>query len=125
GNATLGKAEAVAATADGVVSFELPFSPQPDDKWLWLFREAPAHGVPWPPGLKEPWVTGKGTLRVTGLPIGEMQEYVQALKARVEGTNEAYERIFVRPHRDGGERDPEAEQERLLADAQRLLDELL
>jgi hypothetical protein len=124
-NVTLGKAEAVAAAADGVVSFELPFSPQQNDKWLWLFREAPAHDVPWPPGLKEPWVTGKGNLRVTGLPINEMQEYVEALKARVEGTNAAYERIFAAPQRGEGAATPEEQQEQLIADAQRLLDELL
>lgn len=122
---TLGKAEAVSATPDGVVSFELPMAPRPNDKWLWLFREAPAHDVPWPAGLKEPWVTGKGNLRVTAMPLAEMQEYVAALKARVAGTNAAYDHVFGAKERGDGVGAGVSEQDRLLADAQRLLDELL
>jgi hypothetical protein len=108
--------------ASGLINVEIELEPQPDGNWLNVFRDGPP-GPMWPMSMHPPRLQGsKVILRP---PDNEVEMYLNALGERVEATNAYYEREIAPRLRQQEERRKadEAERQRRIEEAQKLLDE--
>ena len=124
GQVSLGAASQIEIT-NGTVRFLVPFTGAlPDEYWLDAFEDARAD---WPSHLREPRLEEVYGLVFGPLPVGELEEHVEALKERVARTNQRYAQEVVpelrRQHDEARRR--EEDEQRLQADVEDRLARLL
>lgn len=124
GRIRLGKAQVLGVNEEysGLLDVDVPLEPTPDVHWSAIFERGPS-GVGYSLSMHSLRLAGS-SVRLR-LPDDEVDRYIEALRERVEGTNDQYERDVLprlRNEADAAER-AEADRRRRIEEAQRRLDE--
>ncbi len=111
----------VDANYKGLLNVEIPLDPHPDANWAAIFSRGPS-GVSYSLSMHPPQlVGGKIVIRP---PDGDVEKYVEVVKARIDGTNREYaEQVepVLKARQEAADRE-KAERQRRIEQAQKRLD---
>jgi hypothetical protein len=106
----------------GLLDVDVPLEPTPDVHWTTVFERGPS-GISYSLSMHPPRIHGTGVRLCP--PDSEVERYVEALRERVEATNDQYDREILLHLRSEAEAtdNQRAERERRIKDAQEQLDQ--